>query len=209
MDDVGARANSQTPTTPVVSIDQYKELVDRCARERLDYIISNGLPSHARVLIAKLFETARQSVSIVSRHLTDVTGANEDIYGDPNVIAQAVQFLRREGTRLEIILDEAVHFGTKNRFLHTVIGDEGRKGDVVLYPDTGIIKNNKTPHFMVTDALAYRFEIDDKRVTALANFGDKRTATLLQALFHDTREYVCALDKKDLRFGPKTQFEIT
>jgi hypothetical protein len=185
-----------------MDIERYKLLVDRCARERLDYIISNGSPMHARVLIAKLFDTARQSASIVSGQLIDATSDGAEVYGYNEVIASAFQFLRRAGTKLQIILEQPIHLQLENRFLKAVVDDVDRKGSVVIYPATAAVNITRTPHLMVTDALAYRLELDNKDVQAFANFGDNAGAASVINLFNSLEGYVQQIGKHCLTFLP-------
>jgi hypothetical protein len=190
----------------IVDIERYKLLVDRCARERLDYVISNGSPEHARILIAKLFDTARQVASIVSGQLIDSTEKGVEIYAYNEVIACASQFLRREGTKLKIVLEEAIHLQLENRFVKTIVNDSDRKGTVVIYPATEAVNATRTPHLMVTDALGYRLELDNKKVEAFANFGDDRGAESVIVLFKKLEDYVRQLKKSCLTFAPGEQF---
>lgn len=167
----------------------YIELVNVCARKRLNHPIPNGSPAHARILISKLFETARHTACIVSGKLTDVTASGAEIYGYADLIEKARQFISREGSKLSIILErEALHNGNKNRFFRSIVDFDKRKGDVLLYSGWDLLKNARLPHFMVTDALAYRFETqlanyDHEQIEAIANFGDGETARDLLNLF--------------------------
>lgn len=198
--------NQMANKAKIVDIERYKLLVDRCARERLDYVISNGSPHHARILIAKLFDTARQLASIVSGELVDTTEDNVEVYGYEEVIFSALHFLRREGTKLQIILEDPINLQSDNRLLKAVINDVDRKGAVVIYPATGAVAVTRTPHIMVTDALAYRLET--KKIEAFANFGDDKGATSVTALFNKLQDYVGQAGKKCLTFSPGQKFSL-
>jgi hypothetical protein len=187
---------------PIMEIEEYKSLVDRCARLRLDYIIPNGSPVHARILIAKLFETARQSVSIVSGELIDATKDGQDIYGYADVVSSAAAFLRREGTKLNIVLERGIDRGDQNRFLSAVAGDPERKGEIVVFPNTQAVNSTFTPHLLITDASAYRLELDNKSVEAVANFGDIGGGEMVGQLFDKLRAYVSELKKPSLHLLP-------
>jgi len=61
---------------------------------------------------------------------------------------------------------------------------------------------------MVTDALAYRLELDNKRIEAFANFGDDKGAESVIVVFNKLRDYVRQLGKVRLRFSPGQQFVL-
>ncbi|HEX4301781.1 MAG TPA: hypothetical protein VHZ78_03250 [Rhizomicrobium sp.] len=172
-----------------LEISRYEELVDLCARERLNQAIPNGSIAHARVLIGKLFETARKSAVIVSDCLTDRNDEQEEVYADAAVVARARDFLRRPGTCLKIMLESAPHNGVNNGFLKPVVEDKFRKGEVVVYLNSGLVSQGLASHFMANDAQAYRRQIKDKKFEAVANFGDFKTAQLLGTLFEEAELY--------------------
>ncbi len=194
-------------------LNKYIELVDVCARERIDFRIPNGSPKHARVLISKLFETARQEVLLVSGRLTDITEKNEsdpdmsevEIYGHAPLINNARSFLKRSGSTLRIIVMQPVHLGNANRFLKGLINDPERQGEVSLYNADSDTVATKPPHFVVTDALAFRYETDDENVVAVANFGDGKTAKALQTAFRDLATRLTGL-QLIRRFQPGVAF---
>lgn len=196
---------------PPLDTDRYKELVDRCARERLDYLIPNGSPQHARLLIAKLFETARKTALVISGKLTDRTTAGEDIYGHPEVITHALHFLRRPGTSLKIVVDGRIDRETQNRLLQTLVQDSARRGVIQIYYASGALAEAQTAHFMVTDALAYRYEPfadtapDQRGIKAVANFGDEVTAKLLTTLYNQISSYLQSI-RMPVTFSPGAEF---
>jgi hypothetical protein len=191
-----------------VDIHTYKQLVDRCARERLDQVIPNSSAEHARVLIIKLFETARQRAVIISGRLVDTTPDGCEVYGFKEVVDSARQFLKRHGTNLEIILEDPIDLGDKNRFLKTIVDDRERQGSVTIHPETGCVSSTRTPHMMASDALAYRMELDNEKVQAFANFGDSTAANLALEMFSDLETYVRSLKKKHFTFSPGQKFSL-
>lgn len=205
---IWGKTMSQHGEAPTMEIARFRELVDRCARTRLDCVIPNGSPVHARILIAKLFETALQHVAIVSGHLTDRTSDGEDIYGDADVVTSARHFLCRPNSQLEIVLDTTVDRGTSNRFLVEVVNDPSRLGVVTLFDATNAISKMHSPHFMVTDALAYRHEMSPAGIQALANFGDEKRAKLLQSLFDNLKRLLKSSSKVPLVFSPNVRFAL-
>ena len=117
-----------------ISIDAYKRLVDRCARERLNHAIANGSAFHARILISKLFEIAKREVSLITGVLRVRTKEGIDIYGYAPVIDNAKSFLSDPNTRLSIIIQD-VHpvDGNTNRFLKAIVDDDSETAKLNLY----------------------------------------------------------------------------
>lgn len=198
----------------IVPLARYQQLVDRCARERLNLPIANGSAFHARILITKLFEIAEEEVQIVSGRLTDVNPKGVDVYGYQPAIDAARKFLTAPGTLLSIIAQTgAIDQGPDNRFLKEVINDVHRNGTVQIYvPKAGTL-DESVPHFMVADHSAYRLETgkdalpSEEAIKAIANFGDAKTGKELSELFSDLQTDL--EDDENLRFlvyEPGTQF---
>lgn len=184
----------RTQESVIVPLRVYQELVDRCARDRLDLPIANGSAFHARILIAKLFEIAKEEVQIVSGKLTDTSAKGVDVYGHQPVIDQAKRFLSSPGTVLSIVLqDGRIDQGNDNRFLKQLMTDPARNGTIQVYAPPADIVDSATPHFMVADGGAYRLETakdadpKEEAIKAIANFGDLLSGRELAALFTDVQ----------------------
>lgn len=200
----------------LVPMEVYKSLVDRCARERLDYPIANGSAFHARILISKLFEVAAREVSIVSGELTICNAEGVDVYGYPEVLARAKRFLTDPASRLSIIVESGkVDQEQDNRFLKEVINEPSRNGTVVLtVPPSVALADFSVPHFMVADSSTYRLETqfharetrDARSITAVANFGDRSTARKLQEYFEELTALVGLSDANVRTFAPTVTF---
>ncbi|GEM_PF-1724538 len=195
------------PSESEIDIRTYTELVASCARDRLNYPIPNGDPTHARILITKLFETARQDVRLLSGMLTDRTTPGIDIYGHPDLIDNAKRFLRRPNSTLRIIIEKPIHLHMENRFLTGVVTDNARVGDIFLYFGQRLVDQLRIPHFLATDALAYRFELDDEKVKAVANFGDFRTAKRLFEVFDRLATFIGSRNMHR-RFAPGAELQL-
>jgi hypothetical protein len=176
-----------------VSLATYQLLVDRCAREKLNLVIANGSALHARILIDKLFEVARSNVSLISGVLRQQNKDGVQIYSHDNVIARAKKFLASPQSTLDVVLQKgSLDGGSENKFFNEIVNDPTRRGTVsIYYPKEGVLSAHETPHFMVSDRSAYRFETGkdadptNESVTAIANFGDLATAGMLSEIFDD------------------------
>lgn len=201
-----------------LSIDTFQYLVDKCAKLRLNQEIANGSAEHARVLIAKLFEIARSDVRLVSGHLRVETAKGVEIYGHKPVIDAAKKFLRDPNAHLSITVQGSeVDRGDDNIFLKSVVEDPSRNGKITVYvPAFGELKKDDTPHYMVADREAYRFEtgVDasptQTSIVAIANFGDPRTAEDLSDLYSETIEYLDEPNRQTIRrtFEPGEMFSL-
>ena len=176
----------------VVPLAVYQQLVDRCARERLNLQISNGSAFHARILITKLFEIAQEEVQIVSGRLTDTSRKGIDVYGYETVIAAAKKFLANPGTVLSILVQMgSIDRGQQNRLLNALITDPKRNGSLQIFIPKSNIFDESLPHFMVADRSGYRLETgkdaspEEEAIKAIANFGDPKSGKALSALFDE------------------------
>jgi hypothetical protein len=209
------KKNPQLSQTSV-SLDTYQKLVDRCALERLNYPIANGSAVHARILIDKLFDIAERDVCLVTGSLRQAGREGAQIYSHENVIASAQRFLAKPGSSLSIILQSGkLDGGNTNKFLCDVIGSQSRTGTVIiLMPKPEVLSHNETPHFMVTDRTAYRFETgkdadpNNEAISAVANFGDEKSAKILAEIFGTAAALVEADDNllKKMTFVPGEKF---
>jgi hypothetical protein len=138
--------------------------------------IHNSSDRHAAVLIEQLFLAAENNVRILCRQL------NIGVYGSAPVLAAASLFIRREGVRMQIIVqDSAVLDFEKHPFLKefgALPNVEIRTLDEAV--DPGI-------DFFVADGNAYRFEPDPTSTVARASFNRPAMASVLVKIFNEAR----------------------
>ncbi len=183
--------------TTAAELEAYYALVDKFSRLQLNEHISNGKPEHAVYLISKLFDIATRSVRLYSDHLEHnvsvASGKTIDLYGDQQVISHVKRFLSEPGRRLEIVIENDVEkieahplFKALNELesSNNILGRcEIRK---ISSTASNWLKDNQfINHFMVTDSIASRVEIEDDPTSykAQANFGNKKEALKLASLF--------------------------
>ena len=92
-----------TATPEEMSRPTYYQIVDQAFQSERTRFISNGRPEHAAYLMEKFFAEAKSSVCLFSGHLSRVVGGVE-VYSSKEVINAAKSFLRRSGSKLDIIL---------------------------------------------------------------------------------------------------------
>ena len=175
------------------SFDYYL-LLDAALEQKIDAVLSNGKPEHARFIIQRFLEHADTTVRLVSGKLTKVfDGVN--VYGHEKIKEAAKKFLRREGTQLSILLQEGIDAEGENAENHPLVQEiraleqrhelegklEIRKAsdeDVANY-----LESEFPYHWMVMDKDAYRLETDCEQAKASVNFGDPRMAEGLAEFF--------------------------
>lgn len=185
-----------------ISIDTYRELVNRCADQRLNYPIANGSALHARILISKLFEIAKKNVCLITGTLRVKDSNNIDIYGYKDVLTTAKRFLSRSDSFLTIIVETGeLHQGEENVFLNELKNDDDKQGTIrVIKPNPSVL-DFPVAHMMVADASVYRVETsadaknEHEAITAIANFGDQSVANDLQEYFGGLVNFLCSDSK--------------
>lgn len=170
---------------------EFRRIVNKCAREDLDWVITNRSPYRARYLISKLFEVGQKWIDIYAGDLSKYCrfeGDVAEIYSWPELIDSAKKFLSKEGTRLRIITQRPIDGGTDNPFVSAMLDDEARRGEVeILVAREGVLAPVKQ-HFIAVDRRAYRFETDHENAVATANFNSPEFAKRLHWLFEDMAE---------------------
>jgi len=187
------KESSNVTASSPVSLEVYKALVDRCAKGRLNFPIANGSALHARILIEKLFEIARNDACLVTGSLRQTNRSGVDIYAHDRVISSAKKFLASKDSQLSVVVQTGkIDGGANNAFFKAVVNNPERQGIVRIYlPADGALSASDTPHFMISDGSAYRYETGkdaspaNESISAIANFGDLRTAETLSDIFSD------------------------
>jgi hypothetical protein len=159
---------------------EYKKIIDECAKNRENFIIYNGSPLHAAYLLSKFFEYGAEKVKIFSGRLY------EGVYGANELIEKAIDFLKKDGTTLEIIFQNS-NFKKEipqHRLLRRIYEEFGDKmPNKLKIWDASSIHIEKLHHFALMDEQAFRLETDHQKRKAIANFGDKKTAEVLGKVF--------------------------
>lgn len=139
----------------------YRSSVARVFAGLSDEPVFNGSLEHARVVVEEGFRAARKSVRLVTNRLDTVC------YGEPDVLRAATDFLNRDDTNLEVIVEDERAFSD----CAGVIDELKRAGgDRVLFRQVphdviGLYRYN----MMLVDDTAYRFEQDrDEHLAVVA-----------------------------------------
>jgi len=170
----------------------YCDLVDEILLNRTDKEISNGKPEHAVYLMSKLFGLATTKIRLYSDHLKHavpviggIDGDVIDLYGEKEVIKNAIEFLKSPSASLEIVIENDIANLEQHQLVKTIkkAKEQGLiqgKFEIKKINQSGLkwLKDNDfLNHFLVADDHAYRIEIDDNPMNyqARANFNSNST----------------------------------
>lgn len=172
------------------SIDKYYANIDSCADSQINQLIANGLAEHAVYLMTKMFSKATKNIRLFTGSLVDDVKRNStseciSVYKSQELIEAAVSFLAKDGSRLEILVqDDFENISTKS----FVLAMQQKKAAGEIKGCVEIRKANASNkelanHFMVMDSLGYRLELNHEETRAIANFGDSDFADKLAKVF--------------------------
>lgn len=162
-------------------IREYREIIERFARNKVDARIPNSLPLHAAVLIETMFRTATSEMRIFSRQLDEV------VYGREEVLGAVARFVSIPYTTLKILLQKPqdgswLEHNALIGMLDTLCKDR-TCGKVVIRNAVGSYAQDDANHFAVMDDDGFRYETSHDNTQAVANFNEPKTAKELASAF--------------------------
>ncbi|MHB8286160.1 MAG: DUF7931 domain-containing protein [Caulobacteraceae bacterium] len=139
----------------------------------------NGTIDHASVVVEQAFAVARSHVRILTHSL------DGQCYSRIAVRKAALDFLQRDGTSLEILVEDssAASQASTHRFLRDVLEAAPDKVSLKLVPADLVVRYRY--NFLVVDDTGYRFESDRDQPIAVVAGGQEfaSTTTNLTAIF--------------------------
>lgn len=179
---LGAPVSVLVPDAKVSEVEKlYFDMVENACSRDLDKLISNSKAAHAVYLIYTLFKNAKRTVNVLTGRLDAVIGEGKryHAYGDPELCRVADEFVQGGGALRILMADEVSPDDlAKHPFIKNVRGGGGF--------DIGRLAGRWkafSPHFIVKDDIAYRFEFDTETHRASANFRDEKLGPELTTLF--------------------------
>lgn len=175
----------------IVSFEEqlYREMVDRAFNGNDTRSFSNGKPEHAAYLIRRFFDHASATIRLYCGSLAR-TMSGVQVYESSDVISSALGFLRRENTRLLIVLQDKIDADSPDEhpLLRAIARAEPRiEGSTRVYTNGVQMGGNGNPvtipHFMVMDQKGYRIEVDTRKVIASAKVNDVSQSQRLAQFF--------------------------
>lgn len=168
-----------------MSIEEYKDAVRSCAKNHINYLFHNEGPDHARTILSNMFVNAHEHVRMASNRLT-----NSEIVGSDEYQKAILEFLDRNGTRLDIMLthvpseEETLRRGSLFTLLY--FHPAYKDGRINIKDGHGMSFMDKTGNhinFCTADSNMYRIETDIEKWKAVANFNDSSKAKYLSEKF--------------------------
>jgi hypothetical protein len=129
--------------------------------------IFNGSAEHASVIVENLFRIANHHVRILSGDL------DARVYGNPNVVQRAQEFLGHSDHKLDILVEDA-NFNSTHPFLRALHSNANASIKLI----SPALSEGISYHFMTADEDCYRFEEQKGSHKAVAAFGDQATQNL-------------------------------
>lgn len=171
--------------------EEYYANIDSCAENKIDKPIPNGLAEHAVYLMTKMLSYATQHVRLFTGELADsVTRNNGDtrtvlVYSDPKLIEAAKNFLQKEGSVLDILVQEDSGNIGSRQFVQTIktMKANGEIKGSINIRKAGLEAMSLENHFILMDEIGFRLETDHKNTKAIANFRNEKVSLSLADTF--------------------------
>ena len=160
-------------------VQEYRQIIEKFAAQRLNQRVPNGLPQHAAILIETMFQHAAAEMRIFSGD------CNETVFGKPSTIAAVCNFLSKPYAVLRILVqNEKDQEWVDTHPLVTALKElESPHGQVEIIAAEGVYSTDEANHFAVMDNDGYRFEFDHQNTKAVANFNEPEVAKELLSAF--------------------------
>ncbi len=153
---------------------EYQQRIDQKARENSSELISNGTIEHARILIASIFSVANKKIEIFTGFLNPI------IYNDKKIIDSAFNFLKKQNTKIEVVVQENDHSLGLNEFVN-----EAKNNKQFVLKEANEIDKNEQYHFIVADSKSFRYEPDKAKNIGIGCFNKPAFAEKLNNRFQE------------------------
>lgn len=171
---------------PQCTDEEYCKLVDECVTNKSDATIANGKPEHARYLIKSLFDQASNQIKLYTGNLAiEANNGNGSIpvYGWDILIQSVIDFLSDKKGKLSIVVQKNLDSGKEHPLIKEIkSANLENQVDIRTVSDNSDY-NGLNSHFLVADNSAYRLEIDEEKIRAIANFNDSKMSSRLNGVF--------------------------
>jgi hypothetical protein len=159
----------------------YESAIKYLADNQNNFIIPNSGKEHATIIMSNIFRTSKNYVYIFAGNLGGEV--SNSVY-----IENLIDFLERDGTYLEVILEEKPQI--KSEAIRAILehAKENPEKVKITYATNKeslrqSINEEEIRHFTFADDRMYRLEVDTKKFIAQANFNDEATVVRLKEKF--------------------------
>lgn len=154
---------------------EYRQLVEKCRKQRLDQVITNASASHAGVLFENLFIAAKSIPSGESKEVRIQCGETlAPVF--KNFVSVASEVMN-SGVKIRLLIDSHDVLRAGDGFVRAVLSHPN--GDVRPLSSEA----DRSIRFATVGSSAYRLENDHMTVEAVANFNDPAVSSQLIELF--------------------------
>lgn len=158
--------------------NEYRTIIQRFAKDRVNARVPNGLPMHASALLECMFDNATAEMRIYSGKLI------HSVYSGEGIEKAAIKFLSRPYASLKILLQHKVTPSEiADHPLLVRLSEVKPRGSLIIRNAVGSYAKEDTNHFAVMDNDGFRYELDHGNCEAVANFNEPDTAKILVQAF--------------------------
>lgn len=163
------------------TLKEYQDLIDKMAETRSSEILPNAGADHAAIVMAKMFEKARESVNMIVGSFDGAVSNKE------NYLSKLEECINRKIQFKIIFLDTP----NKNSKAYSLLKRKRDEGCNISFSSASadtkgkLSKGGQIKHFSVFDDDKYRFEKDTSNYLAWCCFNDKRNAANLLGIFDE------------------------
>lgn len=179
---------------PQLTVEDFRTIISKKANDKSKYIFKNGTPDNANIVAANIFKHSTK-VRIYAENMDGTIGDCQ-----PDYYNEAVRFLGRSGTSLEIVLEKleekksnAFKYFLNFRKLHSsklrILTASKEFTDSVRQYE---VMGSNDIHFMTGDADKFRLEYNRDTKSAYFSFNNSDITTPLITAF-DANIVSCTL----------------
>ena len=151
---------------------EYQSRIDQKARGNSSDLISNGTTEHAKILITTIFGKATRKIEIFTGFL------NPEVYDDQRLIDSALRFLKKENTKMDVIVQEDDHTLISNALVNAT-----KEKENFTIKEAGVKDKKEKCHFIVADGKSFRYEPDREKSTGIGCFYNTEVGNILTEYF--------------------------
>jgi len=169
-------------------MEEYEKAVKDFADSKKNFQFTNEGIAHAAIVVTNLIRTTESILRIYSGCL------HKDVANNKYLVSSLKVFLEK-GRNINLILDYLPEEDEQSEALKQIINlEKNVLNNVKIKIDNNqkfsnsvatIFTDNLPHHFIVSDNLAYRFEVDAQNYKAICNFNNKEVAEVLIKTFDE------------------------